>query len=59
MRIESRVPEIQVSSSKLGGLLEAAVESDAKNMAKKAVKRRLHVCCSDNETAINPLPGYD
>jgi hypothetical protein len=23
----------------------------------KTVQRRLHTCCSDSETVINPLPG--
>jgi hypothetical protein len=25
----------------------------------EAVKRRLHVGCSDSEAVINPLPGYN
>jgi hypothetical protein len=25
----------------------------------EAVKRGIHVCCSDSETVINPLAGYD
>jgi hypothetical protein len=24
-----------------------------------AVKRRFNMCCSNSETVINPLPGYD
>jgi hypothetical protein len=38
-------------------LRESAVEGDWEEMARK--DRRLHVCCSDSETVINPLPGYD
>jgi hypothetical protein len=37
--------------------LEIAVEDDIKKGIR--YERRLYVCCSDSETVINPLPGYD
>jgi hypothetical protein len=37
------------------------VEDDGEEMARKELvcERRLNLCCSDSETVMNPLPGYD
>jgi hypothetical protein len=48
-----------VPRQQLSHLKESAVEGDWEESARKAVQRRLHVCCSESESYINPLPGYD
>jgi hypothetical protein len=42
-------------------LRESGVEDNLEEIAIKELgyERRLYVCCSDSETVINPLPGYD